>query len=96
MDLVDDPLPEGLFDCILCAGVLVYLPMDVQQSVCQKIIASLPCGGDLLLEHGHKRSPGELAGPEVHSLYRRNPELSEIYNHEEEEYAITIFCKANP
>ena len=62
MDLIVDPLPVGLFDCILCAGVLEYLPMNVQQNVCQKIVASLPCGGELLLEHPRKRFPGEVAG----------------------------------
>ena len=96
MDLIVDPLPVGLFDCILCAGVLVYLPIDVQRNTCQKIIASLRCGGELLLEHSRRPFPGEVAGLEVHSLYRRNPELSEIHNHEEAEYAISLFCKVDP
>ncbi len=96
MDLAIDPLPDGLFDCILCAGVLVYLPMDVQQIVCRKMVASLPSGGELLLEHSRKAFPGEVAGLEVHSLYRRNPELSEIHNHDEDEYAISLFCRVAP
>ena len=95
LDLVVNPLPAGLFDCIVCAGVLVFLPVDVQQIVCRKLIASLRYGGDLLLEHVREPYPGEVPGRVVHSLYRGNPQLRETHNQEVDNYAITVFRKVD-
>jgi len=95
MDLVVDPLPAGSFDCIVCAGVLVYLPAAAESDVCHKVVASLECGGILLLEHVREAYPGEVPGRIIHELYRRKPELKQIHHLEVDNYAITVFRKGS-
>jgi SAM-dependent methyltransferase len=98
VDILNDPLPDGLFDGIVCAGVLVYLPKAAQMSFCERVVSKLKEHGVLLLEHTLIRSPGEVAGPFIHSLYRERPDLNvishqEIHNPDNDNYAITMFRK---
>jgi protein-L-isoaspartate O-methyltransferase len=92
LDLVTDPMLRG-FDAIVCAGVLVYVPAIAQERVRDSVVASLHPGGDLLLEHTCQAYPGEIAGSEIHALYRRHPELTVTRHEDVENYAITLFRK---
>jgi 2-polyprenyl-3-methyl-5-hydroxy-6-metoxy-1,4-benzoquinol methylase len=91
-DLLTDPV-AGFFDCIVCAGVLVYLPMSAQQSVRDRLVASIAPGGDLLLEHLRDASPGEVAGNKIQALYRNHSKLTVLSHQEVEDYAITLLRK---
>ena len=90
LDLLVDPL-SGSFDGIVCAGVLVFLPSVAQPKVRDRLVASLESGGDLLLEHTKRAYPGEIAGSEIHALYRDHPELTVLEHEEVDNYAITLF-----
>lgn len=89
-DLLADRL-SGTFEGIVCAGVLVFLPADAQASVRDRIVGSLASGGDLLLEHTRQAYPGEVAGNEIHQLYRQHPALTVVRHEEVDNYAVTVF-----
>jgi SAM-dependent methyltransferase len=92
LDLLTEPI-RGTFDGILCAGVLVFLPAESQQEVRDRLAAALAPGGDLILEHTVRRYPGEVAGSEIHELYRHHPQLIAIKHQEACNYAVTLFRK---
>jgi SAM-dependent methyltransferase len=92
LDLLTDPI-MGTFDCIVCAGVLDYLPAVAQQKIRNCLVASLAAGGDLVLEHTRHAYPGRVAGSEIHALYRDHPELRMLQHDEVDTYAITLFRK---
>jgi SAM-dependent methyltransferase len=50
LDVVSEPLP-GPFDLIVCSEVLIYMPPRGLPNVCDKILAALAEGGNLLLLH---------------------------------------------
>ncbi len=98
VDLLTDPLPDGPFDGVVCAGVLVYLPKDEQLRVCKQIIEKLRDHGILLLEHTLIHSPGEVRGKFIHSLYSKRPELElvhqqAVHNPDRDDYLVTVFRK---
>jgi 2-polyprenyl-3-methyl-5-hydroxy-6-metoxy-1,4-benzoquinol methylase len=84
---------NGPFDGIVCAGVLVFLPMESQQKVCNQLVAAIEHDGHLLLEHTRESYPGEIAGNTIHKLYRTHPQLVEISHLEVDNYAITLLRK---
>jgi SAM-dependent methyltransferase len=92
IDLIEKFVP-GVFDGIVCAGVLPFLPMNSQQVICNRIIAALEPDGHLLLEHIKNAYPGELAGDKIHELYRNNAKLVVISDLEVDNYIITLFRK---
>jgi hypothetical protein len=94
MDVLTDPIPAG-FDCVLCAGVLVFLPEDSQLRIRNRLVDSLPDEGFLMLEHTQPPYPGEIAGRIVHRFYHDHPELNVRGHVEVENYAITLFQKAS-
>jgi SAM-dependent methyltransferase len=92
LDLLADPIMES-FECILCAGLLVFLSASAQPEIRDRLVAALTTGGDLVLEHTRQAYPGEIAGSEIHALYRRHPALRTISHREVGNYAITLFRK---
>jgi SAM-dependent methyltransferase len=94
LDILTEPLP-GVFDCIICAGVLPYVPAKAQNPVRDRLLASLAAGGHLVLEQRTESSPGELSGSEIESHYRNHPQLSTLRRLEIDEYAITLFRKVS-
>lgn len=84
---------DGPFDGIVCAGVLVFLPVELQQKVCNQLVAAIEPDGHLLLEHTRVSYPGETAGNIIHRLYRTHPRLVEISHLEVDNYAITLLRK---
>jgi 2-polyprenyl-3-methyl-5-hydroxy-6-metoxy-1,4-benzoquinol methylase len=84
-------MPDGIFDAIVCAGVLVFLPWSAQKDVCARIVKSLEPNGILLLEHTRSAYPGEVAGHRVHALYAAHPELVLLERVEKDIYEVLLF-----
>jgi 2-polyprenyl-3-methyl-5-hydroxy-6-metoxy-1,4-benzoquinol methylase len=84
-------MPDGIFDAIVCAGVLVYLPWSAQEDVCARIVKSLEQNGILLLEHKLSVDPGEVAARRVHALYAAHPELVLLERVEKDIYEVLLF-----
>lgn len=92
VDILEDAV-EGRYDAVVCAGVLVYLPLAVQPLLRDRILALLAPGATLLLEHTVVAYPGEISGRDVHDLYRRHPDLELVSHQDIEDYAITVLRK---
>ena len=93
LDLQCEPLP-GVFDTILCAGVLVFLAAADQRRISTTITNALAEGGILILEHTQRAYPGEQAGRDIHALYRSQRSLRTLSHAEVENYAITVLEKS--
>jgi len=65
----------GTFDLILCRNVLIYLNLDLQRRVCEKLNRSLSTGGYLILgeaEHLPREMTGEFTTlGDVNRIYRK-------------------------
>ena len=92
LDLLTEEINDR-FECIVCAGVLVFLPAAAQQMIRDRLAAVLLAGGDLILEHTVNAYPGEIAGDWIHALYRHHPELVMLQHVDVGNYAITLFRK---
>jgi SAM-dependent methyltransferase len=90
---VADGLPEGPFDGIVCAGVLVFLPEAIQERVRDRIVAALAPGGELLLENATRAYPGQLAGTVIDASFRRHEALSILAHERVDNYDVTLFGK---
>jgi protein-L-isoaspartate O-methyltransferase len=90
MDLVE-ATPSGSFDAIVCCGVLVLLPRDVQRRIRDDLVSALHPGGHLLIENQTDAHPGALAGAFVAALFRESPELGVVHDQRVDDYGITVF-----
>lgn len=89
-DLLTDRL-EGPFDFAVCAGVLNFFPRSSQAAICDKIVACLQPGGQLILEHLRVLMPGyEVTGEELHDLYAAHPDLDMLHKVREDSYEIVL------
>ena len=92
VNVARDPLP-GVFDSIICAGILVFVPSHEQLRVRESVVAALAPGGRLVLEHTRMAYPGELAGADIHALYANHESLAKTSHTDVANYAITVFEK---
>jgi len=92
LDLLIEPI-NGSFDCIICAGVLRYLPANAQRLVRDHIVDALAISGDLLLENLRDPYPAEVPGTKIHALFRQHPELIVLQHKDVGDYAITTYRK---
>lgn len=75
-DLVDGPMPPGLFDVVMCRNVLLYFPQLVRQKVLERLSRSIRPDGLLVLGAGETvLGLSDAFDPcqKFRGLYRRRP-----------------------
>ncbi len=91
---VPDDFPAGSFDLITLCEVGFYLARDDLIETRERIVASLPVGGETLLVHWTPPVKGHaLTAAEVHDAFARHPQLHVLAHRDAPTYVLDLFRK---
>lgn len=91
---VPDDFPDGTFDLVTFCEVGFYLELDDLLETRDRIIASLPCGGEVLLVHWTPPVNGHATtAAEVHDAFADHAQLRRLAHRGAPTYVLDLFGK---
>lgn len=92
---IPDDWPDGTFDLILLSELLYYLSADDRGFALDAVESSLDAGGHLMAVHWrHPFDEAECTGDDVHAEIAARESLEPVVRHEETDFLLEVFRRA--
>lgn len=94
---VPDGWPDGRFDLVVLSEVGYYLDEAGLDRLIGAVTGSLEQDGELVAVHWrHEVAEHALSGDAVHRRLRSTPGLHRVAGHEEDDFLLEVFLRADP
>lgn len=89
---VPDAWPGGCFDLVVVSEVAYYLAADQWEATVDRILASVPAGGHVVLCHWTGRADDfAQSGADAHAAFASRTGLRRLVRHRDQEFLLEVF-----